>query len=192
MLIVMKRAILVYLFMVLSTAAFAQELKPEVNSNNATWKLEGAKGKAAKIERFTERRLSNMNSVLFIYASMYTDLRTGSKEPYILVKIYQEGAYYSGVIDYDELPACLETLKHIINNEVTVSPGHYVDVVFTSRDEVAIGAIYDTSLSNVTWQSTVTLYNYPSRPSLRLPVKRLSEIVRILQSAQELLTEKME
>ena len=188
----MKKLFIVSLFAMFCVAAMAQNIQSNFVTESAAGKFEETKGAILKKEKFGTKSFSGFVSTISISPAMITNLRTGEKEPYVIVVSTIDKSRYQSVIDYDELPACIEALDYIINSEVNNKPENYVDVFIKTRDALEIGALYDMTLTGTKWQTAITHRKYVSNPTATVSVKNLQEILEELKSAKALLEEKMQ
>lgn len=189
----MKRLVIFLSLMMLCSGVFAQSVSSGFVSESSAVKFEETKGSIIKKERFTTKNFSDLIYSVSISSAMITNLRTGEKVPYVIVGTIVDKVSYQSVIDFDELPACIEALDYIINSEVSNKPSNSVDVFFKTRDALEIGAIYnDIAIAGKKWQTAITHRKYVSNPTAIVSVKNLQEIMDELESAKALLEEKMQ
>lgn len=188
----MKKITLILLFCFIALCANAQDIYDDFVSESNAVKLQETKGSLLKKEIFKTKTFSGLFQGFSISSAMITDLRSGSKEAYVIIRSSADKASYSSIIDYDELPACIEALDYIINSEISSKPANYVDVFIKTRDALEIGALYDEALgTGMRWQTAITHRKYITNPTIVVPVKRLQELLDELVSAKVLLDEKL-
>ena len=89
---------------------------------------------------------------------------------------------YTGVLDYDEITACIQSLKYI-KSIVETTPGNYTECEFKSRDGVKLGAYYDSN----SWVLYVKPKSYNSRSTKSFKVSLLDQLISALENSQELI-----
>lgn len=190
----MKKITLILLFCFIALCANAQDIYDDFVSESNAVRLQETKGNLLKKEVYKTKTFSGFFQGFSISSAMITDLRSGDKEAYVIIRSSADKASYSSIIDYDELPACIEALDYIINTEISSKPANYVDVFIKTRDALEIGALYDEALgmgTGMRWQTAITHRKYITNPTIVVPVKRLQEIMDELVSAKVLLDEKL-
>ena len=182
----MKKLLLFVLALVCCQAAFSQDIVPGYVTESKAAQLEGTKGAFLKIENF-KKSVIGLGEVEII-PSMITDIRTGEKTPYIIVKTKEEGTpvRYTSVIDYDEIPSCIEALEYIMTNEITSKPTNDVHVFILTRDNLEIGAIWDSYLW---WRTSFTHVKYVGNPRTYILAESIGKVIDLLKSAKEVLDE---
>ena len=181
----MRRIVLIVLAMIYYQAAYSQDIIPGYVTESKAAQLEGAKGAFLKIENF-KKSVIGLGEVEII-PSMITNIRTGEKTPYIIVNTKREGSpnYYASIIDYDEIPSCIEALEYIMNNEITSKPENKVHVFIMTRDGLEIGAIWDSSW----WRTMFTHGKYIDNPITDISAKNIKKVIEMLKSGKEVLDE---
>ena len=188
----MKKTIIIALSSIFCASAFAQNIQSNFVTESTAGKFEETKGAVLKKEKFEGKSFQGFVSTITITPAMITNLRNGEREVYVIVGSTIDKSSYSSIIDFDELPACIEALDYIINSEVNNKPNNYVDVFIKTRDALEIGAVYGLSLTGTKWQTAITHRKYVSNPTATVSVKNLQEILDALKSAQSLLQDKLD
>lgn len=184
----MKKLLLFVLALACCQAAFSQNIVPGYETESKAARLEGTKGAFLKVENF--KKMSVGLSEVEIIPSIITDIRTGEKTPYIIVKTKEEGTpvRYPSVIDYDEIPSCIEALEYIAANEITNKPINDVHVFILTRDNLEIGAVWDSSK----WRTSFTHGKYIGNPRTDISSKSIKKVIEMLKSAKEVLDEHLD
>ena len=184
----MKKFLITSLFLLLSVFAGAQNVKTDFVSESKAAKFEESKGAIIKKEFFEMPEGKGWLNIGHIVPAIITDVRTGSIEAFVRVEI--GGA--SSILDYDEIPACLEALNYIISEETSTKPpkSEFIEVIFRSRDGLEIGAFSETFKKY--WKTVIVHTKYVSEPSTTTSIKNLQDIVTTLEIAQNFLADKID
>lgn len=178
----MKRIALVSLFILVSLFASAQELDKSFISESKAVKFEETKGELLKKELYRTTTILGLSCELRISPAMVTDLRSGAKEAYIIISSKTKDDLFVSVIDYEEIPACIEAFDYIINSEINSKPRNYTQVFIRTRDYLEIGAVYDVDA--LRWQTAISYRKYIEPPTFTLTVKRVQDIKEVFESAK--------
>ena len=191
MLIDMKKLILITLALLCCHAAFSQDIIPGYVTESKAAMLEETKGLFLKVENF-ERKVVAINEVEIIPA-IITNIRTGEKTPYVIVKTKEEGTSirYRSIIDYDEITSCIEALEHIMTAEITTTPSNDVHVFIMTRDALEIGARFEINAGIRKWKTTFTHGKYTTEPRTDILARNIKKLIEQLTSAKEVLDEKL-
>lgn len=196
----MKKALVIFLILILSQSLFSQELVPNFQTASNAGKFIETQGSILKIEYFNDETKYNYNFVIsglllgaetFIFPGMITDVRSGVKTPFVKVTSTYKDARYESFIDFDEIPACIEALEYILKSETTNSPGNYTHIFFKTRDELEIGAINRFFGSDGTWKTSIAHMKYVKPSYFEISIKKLPKIVEALKESLALLEENM-
>lgn len=191
----MKKLMLIVLAMICCHAAFSQDIIPGYITESKAAQLEGTKGLFLKVEYFKKKVIA-INEVEMIPA-MITNIRTGEKTPYVIVKTKEEGRpdRYTSIIDYDEIPSCIEALEYIMNEEITSKPANDVHVFIMTRDALEIGATAEYLGGSITgswkWKTTFTHGKYINTPRTDILAKNIKKVIEQLVSAKNVLDENL-
>lgn len=183
----MKKILITSLSLLLSVFAVAQSVKTEFVSESKAAIFEESKGAIIKKEYFEMPDGKGWMNIGHITPAIITDVRTGNIVAYVRFEI----GGVSSILDYDEIPACLEALNYIISEETSTKPpkSEYIEVIFRSRDGLEIGAFSETYKKN--WKTVIVHTKYVSDPSTTTSIRNLQDIVNTLELAQKFLADKI-
>lgn len=187
----MRKLILFLLALVCYKAAFSQDIIPGYVTESKAAQLEGSKGLFLKVEYF-KKKVVAINEVEMIPA-MITNIRTGDKTPYVIVKTKEEGSTtrYTSIIDYDEIPSCIEALEYIMTTEITSKPNNEVHVFIMTKDALRIGATSEIYAGSRKWKTKFTHGKYIGNPRTDILAKNIKKVIEQLSSAKEVLDENL-
>lgn len=187
----MKKLMLIVLAMIYCHAAYSQDIIPGYVTESKAAQLEETKGLFLKVEYFKKKVIA-INEVEMIPA-MITNIRTGEKTPYVIVKTKEEGTplRYASIIDYDEIQSCIEALEYIMKEEITSKPANEVHVFIMTRDALEIGATAELLGGSRKWKTTFTHGKYTGNPRTDILAKNIKKVIEQLVSAKEVLDENL-
>lgn len=117
------------------------------------------------------------------------DVIYGKKVGCLRVETTNSSKYSSdrfvGILDSDELSACIQSLRYIKTNLIEEKPTIYTECVYLSRDDVQFGAYYNEATNN--WIISISPKSYNSNSMETIGVNRLDELISIMENSQELL-----
>lgn len=122
-----------------------------------------------------------------------TDLKDNNKLGCFLLGTSGMIYKYTGILDADELAAAIESLEYIQREVLLKSPDVHTEVLYTSRDDVTLGAHTYLSFSggkNVyKWKVFVkpTIYNSSFEDFNK---KHIEKLIEYLKNAQTIIEEK--
>ena len=97
---------------------------------------------------------------------------------------YQSG---SGILESDELDACIQTLEYIKNTLFPSAPTVYTEAEHRTNDDVKFGAYYKTGK----WTAYVkTRYCYDYYEPVILNVEDINSLIAVMHKAKSMIAEK--
>lgn len=189
----MKKPLALLVTLFLSQLLFSQELVRDYKTTSSAGKFIETKGLILKIEHYKNYVITGVNFGLetIIYPGIITDVRSGEKRAYVKVRSSYKEMLYESVIDFDEIPACIEALEYIIEIETNNKPSNYTDVFFKTKDELEIGARTLVFGQEFSWKTSIAHMKYVRTPSFEISIKKLPKVVEALKESMALLEEKM-
>lgn len=199
----MNRTILL-VFVFLFTASYIhaqqdQQIVPGFVSESKAVQFEESRGEVVRKDFYKIRLANDWSPDFKITAVMLTDIRTGEKAPYLLVSSFAGNISYTSVIDYDEIPACIEALEYFLSCETKEKPDHDVMVFIRLRDGLELGTNFGTPTGLPTvstgfmgrWHTVITHRKYLIEPSTTFALKRINQLIEGLKKSKQLLDEKL-
>lgn len=95
---------------------------------------------------------------------------------------------YIGTLDSDELDACIKCLQYIKDNIVNTTSENYKEIGYTSRDNLQIGAYYNSK--NSKWIVYVQTKGYTSRSLKSVDSDKIDNLIGVFTAAKNLIAEK--
>ena len=187
----MNRFVVCVISFILCITVNAQDLviNPDFVSESHTVLFEETEGLLMKKEHFKMKSGAGFINNVHIIPAMITDIRSGEKASYIILESIKDHCY--SIIDFDEIPACIEALNYIIESETSnkAPTSEYVEIFFKTRDGLIIGASSETYSKK--WRAFTSHTKYVDPPRYEHTIGNLQKIVSILQESQSLLEEKL-
>jgi hypothetical protein len=97
---------------------------------------------------------------------------------------------YVGTLDYDELDACIRSLRYLKDNIISAEKEVYTEAEYKSRDKVTIGAYFDQDKN--TWTAYVQTKSYTSRSMKFFDSDNLQALATEMEKAKTMIKEKTE
>lgn len=95
---------------------------------------------------------------------------------------------YIGTLDYDELDACVKSITYINETLLPSQPEVYTESEYKTRDNIKVGAYYDTKKK--AWTAYVYTKGHTSRSAAFFDSSNLTELANIMGQAKEMIKEK--
>lgn len=177
----MKRLLLL-LLLVVPMGLSAQEEK-EQPSKSKTIMFQEKSGVILE-KRFYDIEDAKVQGVAF-QNIIVTDLSTGEKQGALRLKTsYYSSALnetdtYIGMLDYDELTACIKSLEYIQQNVITQTPNTYTECEYKSRDGVTISVFSGKK----GWTIYLQTQTYTSRSVEYIDIDKLPDIITNMKAA---------
>lgn len=96
---------------------------------------------------------------------------------------------YTGTLDYDELDACVKSIRYIQETLLPSSPEVYTESEYKTRDNVKVGAYYDVSKSK--WTAYMYTKGYTSKSAEFFDSSNLTELCDLMEKAKSMIAEKV-
>lgn len=96
---------------------------------------------------------------------------------------------YIGTLDYDELDACIKSIKYIQETLLPSTPEVYTESEYRTRDNVKVGAYFDKDKSK--WTAFMYTKGYTSKSAAFFDSSSLTELCDLMQKAKEMIAEKV-
>jgi hypothetical protein len=178
------------LFLVALISCFIGFAQQEVKEKSLSKTVEFSEKNGVLLQKEFED-LGSIKGVTFKNAYI-KDLLTGEK----IVALKLESSYYigsgssvdySGILDFDELDACIKSLKYIKENLITTIPQLYTEIEYKTRDGIKIG----TYLANKTqWKLFIQTASYSNKSIKFIELDQLDNIISVFEKSKQLLSEK--
>lgn len=95
---------------------------------------------------------------------------------------------YIGTLDFDELDACIKSINYIKETLLPSQPEVYTESQYKTRDNVQVGAFYDTKKK--TWTAFMYTKGHTSRSAAFFDSSNLTELAEIMVRAKDMIKEK--
>ena len=122
-----------------------------------------------------------------------TDCISNQKVGCMRLKTYNYTKYssdsYIGTLDYDELEACIKSIRYIKDNLLNTVPERYTEVSYKTRDKVEVGAYY--SVDKKKWTVYVQTKSYTSKSIEFLSTDNMRTLLEKMEQAKEIIADKV-
>lgn len=114
-------------------------------------------------------------------------LGTSSSPSYSYNSYYKSPDSNIGIIDADEIDACVQNLKYMANKLIPSKPAVYTEAEYRTRDKVRFGVFYSEAKSS--WNAYVYT-TYYSRSYVSLYPTDITNLISMMEKAKNLIKEK--
>ena len=185
----MKKYLVLLVTLMLSMTSFAQDSKKEFKSESNSVEFMSKNGTFICKDFFD---LPSVKKIEFQVLIM-TDLVENTKMGCLRLITHYKASYgtetYIGTLDYDEIDACIQCLEKLNNNIINTTPNNYVEVEYTTKDGVEIGAYY--SVPKAKWTAYVYTKNYTADSAEYINSEIIVKIIDTLTQAKAMIEEKI-
>ena len=175
----MKKILLLMAVTLFCCTAFAQEIEIE-KSKSKTVEFMVKEGSLMKKEYY---ELDKVKGIDVCRVLIVTDLISNEKKGCLLLTT---GLVYTGVIDQDEIGACMRSIAYIKDNLLPKKPSMQTEVNYLTRDKVAIGANYEKR----NWSAFIQTKPYTLESISYFSTQELKSLLNMMTQAQKLIEEK--
>lgn len=176
--------------MIVSVETFAQTTNLTTReSKSKTVEFEEKNGSFLKKEYYDLDDVKDVKCQVLII----TDLKTNDQIGCLLIGTADLTYRYTGILDYDELGAAIESLEYIQREVIPTTPEVQTRVLYTSRDNVTLGVYSYLSMGSTKevykWRVYVkpTIYNDSFEGFNK---KHIDKLIENLKKAQTLIEKK--
>lgn len=185
----MRKIILTILLVCATISTFAQE--NENKSESKALDFMSASSALMKKESYDLGSVKGVKCQVLIITNVLQNTKIGCLR---LETSYYAGNYssdsYIGTLDYDEIEDCISSINYIKDNVLPNKPASYTEIEYSTRDNIEVGAYYNTKKSS--WTAYVYTKSYTSRSAEYFDSTSLSDLVAIMVQAKNMIAEKIQ
>lgn len=162
----------------------------DTNSESKAVEFMRSAGTLMKTEYFNETsiKMSLSTEVLIL-----TDIVNGAKMGCVKIShydnLYGSGNTYSGILDYEEIDACIKSLTYIKDAMLPTTPEVYTEIEYLTSDRMKFRAYY--SPDSESWKAYVYTKGYTSRSADFFNATNLDKLIAVLTEAKQLIEDKV-
>lgn len=187
----MKKILMVTLLTLLCGFSYAQE-KKDASQESSSKTLEFMKKDGTLLQRefYQLGKVNGVECEVLIITDVISKKKMGClrlKTRYFSSSSFSSDTYI-GILDYDEIDACMKSITFINESVITTTPTAYTEVEYKTRDRVEVGAFYQEKLS--TWKAYVQTKSYTDKSMAFFAASDLSQLLTFMGQAKTLIDEK--
>lgn len=183
----MRKLSIIVISLLLCVLANAQNSDNLFVSESKTYQFIETRGKFVQKEEFDKPLLTMIPAII-------TDLRTGEKQPYVVVRS-GGSVLRRSVLDYEEIPAVIEALEYIKDcPQIKEVPDSDVEIYIKTRDGISLGVFigYKGLLtSKKVWKPFIQQSRYLTDNIAVFQMSNLTDLIQELKDAKTLLDSKI-
>ena len=190
----MKRVLLLFICLAFTVVLFAQETTNEPKSQSKSVEYMSKMGSFILKEFYDLGKVKGVKCQVLIMTNIRDNtkmgclrLGTGSSPYYSYNAWYKSPDSNIGIIDIDELDACIQSLKYFSNTLLPSKPAVYTEAEYRTRDKVRLGVFYKEEDSS--WHAYVYT-TYYSRSFASLDATDIPSLISVMEQAKKLIKEK--
>lgn len=96
---------------------------------------------------------------------------------------------YIGTLDYDELDACIKSIKYIQETLLPFTPEVYTESEYKTRDNVKVGAYFDVNKKE--WTAFMYTKGYTTKSAEFFDSSNLTDLCNIMEKAKDMIADKV-
>lgn len=187
----MKKFALIFATMLCCSVAFAQSAKDDAEKTTSKTLEFLAKDGSFNVKEFYDLgTVKGIQCQVLIITNVVKNEKIGclrvEKDYYSSYSSSSDS--YIGTLDYDELDACIKSIDYIKETLLPSQPEVYTESQYKTRDNVQVGAYFDTKKK--TWTAFMYTKGHTSRSAAFFDSSNLTELSEIMARAKEMIKEK--
>lgn len=184
----MKKILLILLGLVLSFSCYAQDTDDDKSKSVALEFLSNS-GSLMRKEFIELGKIKGVKCQVLIITNVVTNKKVGCLrlETQYYSSASRSSDSYIGTLDYDEIDACIKSVKYIRDELLSTTPANYTEVEYKTNDNLKIGAFFSEDKSK--WSAYVQTKGHTTRSLEFFNPENLTPFIEMFEKAKTTIAE---